>query len=262
MPNISNKKLKIGVVLFSGGQDSTTVLTYAKKLGYELYAITYLYGQSLKREIQQAKKICKQLKIKHVIFDCSIYKDIAWYSALTHPDSYPIPKYKNHKQIGKTIPFTYVPMRNSFFIICSTAYLESLILNKIEMEYIKPKNIRASLFLAVNNIDYSNYPDCRPEYIHQMEQLLQQASKVGVFYKIPIQINTPLINMSKKEITELGIQLNAPIELTQTCYIGDEKACGKCPSCLLRINGFKDAGYIDPIKYDIPIDWTRCKPIK
>lgn len=164
--------------------------------------------------------------------------------------------------MGKKIPFTYVPMRNTFFIVCNAAYIESQILKKIETEHIKPKYIQASIFLAVNSIDYSNYPDCRPNFIRQIERLLQNASKAGVFYKIPIHLNTPLINMSKKEITELGIQLNAPLHLTQTCYVGEKKACGKCPSCLLRIKGFKDANYIDPISYDVPIDWTGCKPIK
>lgn len=259
---IGIKETKIGVVSFSGGQDSTTVLSYAKKLGYDLHALSFIYGQSLSREIKQAKKICKLLNVKHLIFKISAFKDLAWFSALTHPELFQIPKYESHKEIGETIPFTYVPLRNSFFIICCAAYLESTILKKIEIEKINPKNIRASIFISANNIDFSNYPDCRPKFFSQMEKLLWHGSKIGSYYKIQIKIETPIIKMSKKEITELGVRLKAPLHLTQTCYVGEEKACGRCPSCLLRIQGFKETGYIDPIKYKIKIDWKGCKPIK
>jgi 7-cyano-7-deazaguanine synthase len=264
MPNIlkNDKKIKIGVVSLSGGQDSTTIVTYAKKLGYELYALSFIYGQTLIREIHQAKKICKLLNVKHLIFDISAFKEIAWFSALTHPELFRIPKYEKHEEIGETIPFTYVPMRNTFFVICNAAYLESVILKKIEVEKINPEDIEASIFIAANNIDFSNYPDCRPKFFKQIEKVLQNASKIGSYYKIPIKIETPIIKMSKKEITELGVKLKAPLHLTQTCYVGGEKACGKCPSCLLRIKGFKEAGYIDPIEYEISVDWRGCKPIK
>ena len=263
MPNTlkNDKKIKIGVVSFSGGQDSTTVLAYARNLGYELHALSFVYGQTLDREIQQAKKISKLLNVKHKIFDISAFKDIAWFSALTHPELFQIPKYEKHEELGEIIPFTYVPMRNSFFIICNAAYLESIILNKIEIEKVNPEDIEASIFIAANNIDFSNYPDCRPEFFKQMEKILGVASKMGSYHKLPIKIKTPIIKMSKKEITEFGVELKVPLHLTQTCYVGGEKACGKCPSCLLRIKGFKEAGYIDPIKYEISVDWTGCKSI-
>ncbi|MCD6371295.1 MAG: 7-cyano-7-deazaguanine synthase [Candidatus Aenigmarchaeota archaeon] len=103
--------------------------------------------------------------------------------------------------------------------------------------------------------------DCRPEYFRKTEKFLYYGSKLGTFYGVPIKIKTPIIKMSKKEITELGVKLKAPLHLTYTCYVGEEVACGKCPSCLLRIKGFKEAGYIDPIKYRITIDWSGCKKI-
>jgi len=255
-------RLQVGVVSLSGGQDSTTVLAYAKNLGYELYALSFIYGQTLRREIKQAKKICKVLGVKHEIFDVSAFKDLAWFSALTHPEKLPIPKYEKPEELGEEIPFTYVPLRNSFFLVCCASYLESVVLKKIELEKVDPKNIEVRLFIAANFIDYTNYPDCRPEFFKQAEGFLNAGSKLGTFYKVPIKIEIPIIKMSKKEITELGVKLKAPLHLTQTCYVGEEEACGKCPSCLLRIKGFKEAGYIDPVKYKIPIDWTGYKEIK
>jgi 7-cyano-7-deazaguanine synthase len=258
---MNEEKVKIGVLSFSGGQDSTTVLTYAKNLGYELYALSFIYGQTLSREIEQAKKICKVLGVKHEIFDISAFRNIAWFSALTHPEKLPIQRYERHEELRGRIPFTYVPLRNSFFLICCTAYLESVALNKIELEGINPKDIEACVFIAANSIDYSNYPDCRPEFFRKAEEFLNIGSKLWTFYNVKIRIKAPLINMSKKEITELGVRLKAPLHLTWTCYVGDKEACGKCPSCLLRIKGFKEAGYIDPIKYRVPIDWSGCRKI-
>jgi 7-cyano-7-deazaguanine synthase len=254
--------IKVGVISFSGGQDSTTVLAYAKNLGYELYALSFYYGQTLSRELKQAKKICEYLGVEHKIFNIDTFKDIAWYSALTSPDKFKIPKYERHEELGDIIPYTYVPFRNSFFLVCCSAYLESIILDKIEVKGVEPKDIEAHIFMAVNYIDYSNYPDCRPEYYKKAEEFLNLACKISTYYKVPIKIETPLIKMNKKEITELGVKLKAPLHLTQTCYYGEEKACGKCPSCLLRIKGFKEAGYIDPIEYAIPIDWSGCKKIE
>ena len=255
-------KTKVGVVSLSGGQDSTTVLALAKNQGYELYALSFAYGQTLSREIKQARKICKVLGVRHEIFDVSEFKDLAWFSALTHPEKFPIPNYEKHEELGEEIPFTYVPLRNSFFLVCCAAYLESVILNKIELEKVDPKSIEARLFIAANFVDYTNYPDCRPEFFEKAKGFLNAGSKLGTFYNVPIEIKTPIIEMSKKEITELGVKLKAPLHLTQTCYVGEEEACGKCPSCLLRVKGFKEAGYIDPIKYKIPIDWTGCKKIE
>lgn len=258
---MNKKKIKVGVVSLSGGQDSTTVLAYARKLGYELYALSFIYGQTLSREIEQAKKICEVLGVKHEIFNVSAFKDLAWFSALTHPEKLPIPRYEKHEELGEEIPFTYVPLRNSFFLVCCAAYLESVVLKKIELEKVDPKDIEAHIFIAANFIDYTNYPDCRPEFFKKAEDFLNAGSKLGTFYGVQMRIETPIIKMSKKEITELGVKLKAPLHLTQTCYVGEEEACGKCPSCLLRIKGFKEAGYIDPIKYKIPIDWSGCRKI-
>jgi 7-cyano-7-deazaguanine synthase len=256
-------KLKLGVIAFSGGQDSTTVLTYAKrKLNYDLYALSFIYGQTLQREIKQAKKICKLLNVKHLVFDISTFKDLAWYSALTRPELFKIPKYEKVEDVGEIIPYTYVPLRNSFFTICCAAYLESLVLKKIEIEKINPKNIQPTIFIAANSIDFSNYPDCRPKFFSEIEKVLWSGTKIGSYYKIQIKIQTPIINMSKKEITEFGIKIKAPLHLTQTCYHGGKIACGTCPSCLLRIKGFKEAGFIDPLEYKTKINWDGCLPVK
>ena len=252
-------KVRIGVLSFSGGQDSSTTLYHAKDLGYELTALSFVYGQTLSKEIQGAKKICELAGVKHKIFDIAAYKDLAWFSCLTHPELLPMPKEVKEGEV----PFTYVPIRNLFFLVCCGAYLESDVLWKIEVEGVKPEDIeRASIFISANYIDYSNYPDCRPEFYREAVRGLIAGSKMGSFYKIPIKVELPLIKMSKREITELGVRLGVPLHLTWTCYRGEKEACGECPSCKLRINGFKEAGYIDPIKYKITIDWTGCREIK
>lgn len=251
--------LNLGIVSLSGGQDSTTVLLYAMSREYQVHALSFVYGQTLKKEVEQAQKICNLLNIPHHIFDISEYSSIAFYSALTKSDRFEIPKFKNASEIAEIIPHTYVPMRNSFFTICCAAYLESLILEQIEIENIDPESITGSIFIAANSIDFSNYPDCRKEFYDSIKETIRIGSKVGNFYNIPIEIQTPLISLSKKEITLLGIQLGVPLHLTWSCYEGKELACGKCPSCLLRIKGFREAGYIDPIEYEIPIDWGDAK---
>ena len=240
-------KHKVGVVLLSGGLDSTTTAAYAKSLGYEVHALTFNYGQKLSKEVLCAKKVAEVLGIKHKIIDISPFKDLAWYSALTHPELFKIPKERNIEEITKTIPVTYVPLRNTFFITLAAAYLESEILRKIEVEGVKPEDIEARIFIAANVLDYSGYPDCRPEYFEKFNELLRLASKAGVQYNVEMKIETPLLYKTKKEIVELGVKLKAPLEWTWSCYEGGEVPCSKCDSCLLRAKGFREAGIEDPL---------------
>ena len=239
--------VKIGVVLLSGGLDSTTTAAYAKSLGYEVQAITVHYGQRLSKEIKCAQEIAKKLGIKHKIMDISPYKEVAWYSALTHPELFEVPKGRSMEEMTKTIPITYVPLRNTFFVVLAAAFLESEILYKVEKEGIKPEAIEARIFIAANVLDYSGYPDCRPEFYEKINELMKLASKVGTQYKIEMKIETPLLFKNKKEIAELGVKLNAPLEWTWSCYVGGEVPCGKCDSCLLRAKGFREAGIDDPL---------------
>ena len=239
--------MKIGVVLLSGGLDSTTTATYAKSLGYEIHAITVHYGQRFRKEVESAQQVAKKLSIIHEVIDISPFKEVAWYSALTHPDLFTVPKDRNIEEMMKDIPITYVPMRNTFFIVLAAAYLESDILKKIERENVKPEEIEARIFIAANALDYSGYPDCRPEFYEKINELMKLASKVGTQYNIQMKTETPLLYMNKKEIVELGMKLNAPLEWTWSCYEGGEVPCGKCDSCLLRAKGFEEAGIEDPL---------------
>ncbi len=237
----------LGVMLLSGGLDSTTVATFAKNKGYELAAITLQYGQKHSRELEAAKKISGVLGIKHETIDVSFFGKIAWYSALTTPGSFDVPKMLSRENIAKEIPVTYVPLRNTFFITIAAAFLESFALNLIEKENQDPGNINASLFIAANAIDYSGYPDCRPEYYREIVKTLALGSKLGTQYGRKIKIETPVISKTKAEIVKMAIKLGAPLEYTWSCYEGGEFPCGSCDSCILRAKGFTEAGYQDPL---------------
>ncbi len=240
-------KHKIGVVLLSGGLDSTTTAAFAKNEGYDVHALTMIYGQKLSKEVECARIVAKKLGIAHKIIDVSSFKEAAWYSALTHPEFFGVPKGRNMEEMSKEIPITYVPMRNTFFIVLAFAYLESMILHKIETKKVEPNEIEARIFIAANYLDYSGYPDCRPEFFDKMNELLSLASKVGTEYSIEMRIETPSLHLGKKEIVELGTRLKAPLEWTWSCYEGGEVPCGKCDSCLLRAKGFREAGIEDPL---------------
>jgi 7-cyano-7-deazaguanine synthase len=247
MRNIAgNMTKKIGVILLSGGLDSTTVAAYAIKEGYELVGLTIRYGQKHSREITSAKKVAKILEIKHEIIDISFFKKLAWYSALTTNGEFTIPQQRDKNEMLKDIPITYVPFRNTLFITLAAAFVESKALNLIEREKIDPGEIQASIFIAANAIDYSGYPDCRPEYYEQMAKVIWLGSKLGVQYHMPINIMTPIISKTKAEIIKMAMDLKAPLEYTWSCYEGGETPCGKCDSCILRAKGFAEAGYEDP----------------
>lgn len=240
-------KQKIAVVLLSGGLDSTTVATLAKSQGYDISAITFYYGQVLSKEIESAQEVSNRLNITHKVIDISSYKDLAWYSALTHPELFTIPRERTIKEMSDSIPVTYVPMRNTFLIVMAAALLESQILKKVENEKVEPQSIEAKIFIAANALDYSGYPDCRPEYYRRLNELMKITSKVGIQYNIEMKIETPLLNMTKKEIAQLGLELKAPLDQTWSCYVGGEVPCQECDSCKLRAQGFEELGVADPL---------------
>jgi len=243
----SNNKRRLGVILLSGGLDSTTVAAYAKMQGYELAALTLHYGQKHSVEVKAAKKIATLLGIKHEIIDVSFFRKIAWYSSLTTPESFNVPMNRDKEKMAREIPLTYVPLRNTFFITIAAALLESLVLNLIEKENVRPSDILASIFIAANSIDYSGYPDCRPEYYKQMTETLTLGSKLGTQYGKGIEIETPIIDKTKAEIVKMAFDLGVPLEYTWSCYQGGEVPCGCCDSCILRAKGFAEAGYDDPL---------------
>ena len=236
-----------GVTLLSGGLDSTTVTAYAKDRVEHLTALTFYYGQTHSKEVDCAEHIAKLLGIEHKLLDISFLGEVAWYSALTNPEQFPIPQNRTSDEIGFGIPITYVPLRNTIFLSLSAAYLESQVLHAIEVEGLKAEDAEAYLYMAPNAIDYSGYPDCRPEYFEQVRQTLQFGSKLWTQYEVSINVETPIIELSKAEIAELGIRLKAPLEHTWSCYGGSEIPCGGCDSCILRAKGFDEAGITDPL---------------
>jgi len=222
------------VVLLSGGIDSATTLAIARNEGYNTYAISFNYGQRHSFELEKAAKIAGLFKSeKHLVVNIDLRKFGG--SALT--DSIPVPKDRNEKDISHGIPSTYVPARNTIFLSLSLGWAEI-----IEAQ---------DIFIGVNAIDYSGYPDCRPEYIEAFQQMASIATKAGVERKSKIKIHTPLINMSKAEIIKKGASLGVDFSLTHSCYdpISSGNPCGICDSCLLRLKGFLDAGLKDPLAY-------------
>jgi len=222
------------VVLLSGGIDSTTTLAIANNEGYNTYTISFDYGQRHSFELEKAAKIARLFKSeKHLVVDIDLRKFGG--SALTN--SIPVLKDRNEKDISHGIPPTYVPARNTIFLSLALGWAES----------IKAEDI----FIGVNAIDYSGYPDCRPEYIEAFQQMASLATKAGVEGKSKIKIHTPLINMSKTEIIKKGVSLGVDFSLTHSCYdpLSSGNPCGRCDSCILRLKGFLDAGLKDPLEY-------------
>ncbi|MHA1377375.1 MAG: 7-cyano-7-deazaguanine synthase QueC [Candidatus Helarchaeota archaeon] len=216
------------ICLLSGGLDSSTVIYYAKNIGYEIYALSFDYGQRHLKEMEAAKKIASLVKAKeHKILKVDLTQFGG--SALTD-NNIEIPTDRTDEQIATEIPVTYVPMRNTIFLSFAAVYAEVVGADTI--------------FAGMNVIDYSGYPDCRPEYIKAIEKAINLGSKVQNF-----KIETPIITMNKSEIIQLGTKLGVPYEHTWSCYKGQNKACGECESCKFRKKGFEDAGLIDPIEY-------------
>ena len=226
---------KKAVVLLSGGLDSSTTLAVALKEGYECYALTINYQQRHHAEIEAAKKVATQLRVfDHKVIDLDLRAFGG--SALTSEEA--VPKNRSQASMACEIPVTYVPARNTVFLSIALAWAESL--NAFD------------IFLGVNAVDYSGYPDCRPDFIRSFESLANLATKAGVEKTGKFKIHVPLIVLSKKEIIKLGHDLELDFSMTHTCYDpkNNGKSCGLCDACILRLEGFKEAGLIDPISYD------------
>lgn len=237
---------KLGVILLSGGLDSTTVATMARRDGAELLAVTVHYGQTHSRELTAAAAVARALDLQHKVVDVTFFGELAWYSALTNPDRFTLPTGRDTAGMSYRVPITYVPLRNTFFITLAAAYLESAALDLIEVQACDPATLDASIFIAANAVDYSGYPDCRPEFYESMSQSLRLGSKLGAQYGVGLNIETPIIDKSKAGIVRIATELAAPIELTWSCYSGADHPCGSCDSCLLRAKGFAEAGLADP----------------
>jgi 7-cyano-7-deazaguanine synthase len=225
---------KQAVILLSGGVDSATAAAIAKRQGFALHALSFRYGQRHQREVEAAKKVAAFLEAKaHLVLDFDL-RAIGG-SALT--DHIEVPKGRSAAEIAQGIPVTYVPARNTIFLSFGLALAERI--------------GAADIFFGANQLDYSGYPDCREEYIHAFEQMANLATKAGVEGKRQTIIHTPLIHMSKAEIIKEGVALGIDYGLTWSCYDPqpDERACGLCDSCQLRLKGFKEAGVKDPIPY-------------
>ena len=225
--------MKRAVVLLSGGIDSTTTLAIARAEGYEVYVLSFEYGQRHQIETQAAQRVARSLGAKeHRIakIDLRVFGG----SALT--DDVDVPKQRSETEIADGIPITYVPARNTIFLAYALAWAEVISANDI--------------FIGVNAIDYSGYPDCRAEFIEAFESLASLATKAGVENR-RFHIHTPLIKFSKAEIIRKAVELGVDLSLTHSCYDPSRKgfACGECDSCLLRLKGFREAGLKDPIPY-------------
>ncbi len=219
--------MKKAVVLLSGGLDSTTCLSVALKEGYEVYPISFDYGQRHRKELHCAGLIAKYYRIKN--YNVIKIGNVGG-SALTDM-RIDVPLHK----VSKFIPVTYVPARNIIFLSYAVGYAEVVGADAI--------------YIGVNAIDYSGYPDCRPEFISAFRNMIKVGTKSGVEGH-PINIITPLIDLTKADIIRLACDNRAPLHLTSSCYKGGEKACGVCDSCALRLKGFKEAGIEDPIEYE------------
>lgn len=218
--------MKKAVVLLSGGLDSTTCMSVADKEGYEIYAVSFDYGQRHGREVICAKNVAAYYQTKeHKVFVI----DNVGGSALTDP-KIDVPAFQG----DEIIPVTYVPARNILFLSFSLGYAEVV--------------GAEAIYIGVSAVDYSGYPDCRPEFISAFQKVIEVGTKAGVEGHGP-RIITPIIHLTKGETIKLALANQAPLHLTTSCYRGEELACGTCDSCVLRLKGFADAGAKDPIKY-------------
>jgi 7-cyano-7-deazaguanine synthase len=224
------RKKKPAVLLLSGGLDSATVLAIAQKEGFEVHAISFSYGQRHNLELKRAKQIAKKAGVK----DHRIAKvDLRLFGKSALTDDIAVPKARSLKEIGKGIPVTYVPARNTIFLSLALGFAESI--------------GAYDIFIGVNALDYSGYPDCRPEYIKAFEKMANLATKSGVEGKGKIFIHTPLIRMTKAEIIRTGMKLGVDYGMTISCYDPiQNKACGRCDACLLRRKGFFENSLPDP----------------
>lgn len=234
------------IVLLSGGLDSTTVAAHALREGHEVRAVSIGYGQRHVRELRSARAVADALGIPLIEADASFYAKLASYSALTDAAAFAIPEERDPAAMAADIPITYVPLRNTFFVTVAAAALESWLLALIEQEGRDPASLAGAIYVGANAIDYSGYPDCRPEFYDALAEVLRLGSKLGTAYGVPMRIEAPIIAMSKADIVRHAVELGAPLEHTWSCYAGGDRPCGVCDSCELRAAGFATAGVADP----------------
>ena len=224
---------KPAVVLLSGGLDSTTVLAIAKSQGYDPYALSFRYGQRHAVELESAGRVAAAQGVRrHVIADI----DLRVFGGSSLTSDIAVPKHDAADELSDEIPSTYVPARNTIFLSFALAYAETVAAQDI--------------FIGVNALDYSGYPDCRPEYIAAFQNMANLATKAGVEGQ-QLTIHTPLITLTKAQIIATGLALGVDYGLTSSCYDPDASGnpCGHCDSCLLRLKGFAEAGHADPLNY-------------
>lgn len=216
------------VVLLSGGLDSATTLYIARAKGYQPFSLCFDYGQRQRREINAAKSIAKKVKcsLKIVKFN------LPWKGSALLDKKIALPGNRRLQTLGKKIPSTYVPARNTIFLSFALSYAEVM--------------GAEAVFIGANIVDWSGYPDCRPEYLKAVEKVFRKGTKKGGLGK-KIKIFAPLLQKTKAQIIKTGLKLGVPYELTWSCYQGGKSPCGKCDSCRLRAKGFKEAGVRDPL---------------
>ena len=222
------------VILLSGGLDSTTVLALARSQGYECYCLSFSYGQRQTIELEKAKETARRMgAASHLVLNLDL--DKIGGSALTTEIA--VPKRRTEAEMEQTIPVTYVPGRNTIFLSHAVAWAE--VVGAFD------------IFIGINVLDYSGYPDCRPEYLEALEKVANLGTRAGVESGKTFRFHAPLMKLTKKEIIERGTALGVDYRYTHSCYDPDEagKACGQCDSCQLRLKGFAEAGLTDPISY-------------
>jgi 7-cyano-7-deazaguanine synthase len=222
------------VVLLSGGMDSTTTAAIALNQGFDVHALSFRYGQRHAVELEAARRVARHLGIlRHVVLDV----DLRAFGGSALTGDLPLPRDTPLDRIGERIPPTYVPARNTIFLAFALGWAEVL--------------GASDIFIGANALDYSGYPDCRPEYFQAFQRMADLATRAGVEEGRRLTIHTPLIELSKREIIERGLALGVDYSLTLTCYdpTPDGAACGHCEACLLRLRGFREAGIEDPALY-------------
>lgn len=225
---------RAAVVLLSGGLDSATCALIAKSEGFEVYAISFRYGQRHDGELTAAERVALAAAArKHIVVDI----DLKQFGGSALTGDMAVPKKRSVEEMGDDVPVTYVPARNTVFLSLALAWAETL--------------DAGDIFIGVNALDYSGYPDCRPEYIEAFERMANLATKAAVQGKRPVRIHTPLISLTKAEIIRRGLDLGVDYGMTSSCYdpSPDGAACGQCDACLLRLRGFAENGIEDPARY-------------
>ncbi len=234
------------MVLLSGGLDSTTVACEALAAGYDVRALSVNYGQRHSRETASARNVANRLGIPLQEVDARYYGRLASFSALTSAGEFSLPVDRPLEEMSRAAPITYVPLRNTFFLTLAAAALESWLLSLFERNEASPDSLDAVIFIGANTVDYSGYPDCRPEFFAAVERTLNLGSILGASYDLPIRIQAPILRMTKAEIVKRAEELEVPLALTWSCYGGGDLPCGSCDACALRAAGFAKAGVADP----------------